>query len=99
MIALTILINEFLVKIQNSSVERRNREKLDVFRLLLKCPGYFLLCPGYLSLCPGHFLLCPGYFLLCPQVFYRIRMKIVGNPFNVILFQLLSNGFHYLLYE
>ena len=34
MTALTILMNEFLVKPQNSSMERRIRDKRDVFRLL-----------------------------------------------------------------
>ena len=34
MIALTILMNEFLVKLQNSSVELRILGKRDVFRLL-----------------------------------------------------------------
>ena len=35
MIALTILMNEFIVKFKNSSMERRNREKCDVFRSLV----------------------------------------------------------------
>ena len=47
MISLTILMNEFLVRLQDSFVERRNREERDVFRLLLLCPGYFLLFSGY----------------------------------------------------
>ena len=49
MIALTILMNEFIVKVQNSSVERRNRASKSFF-------GHFLLCSGH-SLT----LLCPGY--------------------------------------
>ena len=63
MIALTILMNEFSVKDQNSSVERRNRGSISFSGHFLLCPGHFLLCPGHSLLCPGHFLLCPGYSL------------------------------------
>ena len=66
MIALTILMNEFLVKVQNSSVERRNRVSKSFSGHSLLCPGHSLLCPGHSLLCPGHFLLCTGHFLLCP---------------------------------
>ena len=54
-------MNEFLVKVQNSSMERRNRG-------LKSFSGHALLCPGHALLCPGHALLCPGHALLCPGI-------------------------------
>ena len=67
MIPLTILKNEFLVnvkdtdnmvKVQNSSVERRNREKRDVFRLLFIVSRLLLILSRLL------FIVTSGFFLL-----------------------------------
>ena len=55
-------MNEFLVKLQNSSMERRNR----VLKLV---SGMALLWPGMAILCPGLALLFPVYYTFL-TVFY-----------------------------
>ena len=52
-------MNEFLVKVQNSSMEGRNRGLKLVSGMALLCPGMALLCPGMALLCPSMALLCP----------------------------------------
>ena len=52
MIALTILMNEFFLLKFKTRPWRGEIGKNDMFRLLLNCPGYFLLCPGYFLLSP-----------------------------------------------
>ena len=81
-----------LVKVQNSSMERRNRVLKSISGHSLLCPGHSLLCPGHALLCPGHSLLCPvlsllwpghsllwpGHSLLCPGSFRIVSQKSEG---------------------
>ena len=69
MIASTIRMNEFLVKVQNLSMERRNRVLKLFSGMALLCPGMALMCPGMALMCPGLALLCPGMALLWPGYF------------------------------
>ena len=63
-----------LVKVHNSSMERRNR-------VLKSFSGHDLLCPGHALLCPGHSLLYTGHALLCPKKrIYRHFKRILGDP-------------------
>ena len=62
-------MNEFLVKLQNLSMERRNRVLKLFSGMALLCRGMALLCRGMALLCRGMALLCRGMALLCRILF------------------------------
>ena len=77
MIALTILMNEFLVKVQNSSMERRNRA-------LKSFSGHALLCPGHAYCVPVMRYCVPVMRYCVPVMDFHIfvRKNINGDQLN-----------------
>ena len=69
-IALTFLINELIVKLQNSHMGASYGRNGENFRLLFKWHGYFIKWPGFLLKWPSYFLKRLG------RHFWRVTLKM-----------------------